>query len=133
MQTGRIVTRGTCRNSDTPDTRCCDNWLFRHHTQCLDVGVGSRNKHTAYSGRLGPFKSGQVGVYGAALPEVAGAVGFVGNGKVHYWVFTLSDRRSDWSVRLVGPTTGAYLEGGPRGPRPPPPIAHAQEIFTLFK
>jgi len=104
MQTGRIVTRGTCRNSDTPDTRCCDNWLFRHHTQCLDVGVGSRNKHTAYSGRLGPFKSGQVGVYGAALPEVAGAVGFVGNGKVHYWVFTRSDRRSDWSVRLVGPT-----------------------------
>jgi len=27
--------------------------------------------------------------------------------------------------------TGAYLEAGPRGP--PPPIAHAQEIFTLFK
>jgi len=25
------------------------------------------------------------------------------------------------------------FRGGPRGPRPPPPIAHAQEIFTLFK
>ena len=29
--------------------------------------------------------------------------------------------------------SGAYLEGGRGGRGPPPPIAHGQEIFTLFK
>jgi len=41
--------------------------------------------------------------------------------------------------RALGPSglsqleAGAYLEGGRGGRGPPSPIAHAQEIFTLFQ